>query len=82
MGVEAVIDGKKCFFTADNFYHQDMFAGTGGWMGLNRAFPPYYAASAKTVLDAAPDACSLTCGTVMSCCGLSMLWWSSRLATT
>jgi glyoxylase-like metal-dependent hydrolase (beta-lactamase superfamily II) len=55
MGVETEIDGKKCFFTADNFYHQDMFAGTGGWMGLNRAFPPYYAASAKTVLDAAPD---------------------------
>jgi glyoxylase-like metal-dependent hydrolase (beta-lactamase superfamily II) len=55
MGVETVIDGKKCFFTGDNYYHQDMFAGTGGWMGLNRAFPPYYAASAKTVLDAAPD---------------------------
>ena len=55
MGVETVIDGKKCFFTADNYYHQDMFAGTGGWMGLNRAFPPYYAASAKKVLDAAPD---------------------------
>jgi len=55
MGVESLIDGKKCFFTADNFYHQDMFAGTGGWMGLNRAFPPYYATSAKTVLDAAPD---------------------------
>ncbi len=55
MGVEAEIDGKKCFFTADNFFHQDMFAGTGGWMGLNRAFPPNYAASAKTVLDAAPD---------------------------
>ena len=38
MGVETVIDGKKCFFTADNFFHQDMFTGTGGWMGLNRAF--------------------------------------------
>lgn len=55
MGVEATIDGKTCFFTADNFYHQDMFAGTGGWMGLNRAFPPYYAASAKAVLNAAPE---------------------------
>jgi glyoxylase-like metal-dependent hydrolase (beta-lactamase superfamily II) len=55
MGVETEIDGKKCFFTADNFYHQDMFAGTGGWMGLNRAFPPYYATSAKIVLDAVPD---------------------------
>src|SRR5207248_296601 len=24
MGVEATIDGKRCYFTADNFYHQDM----------------------------------------------------------
>jgi glyoxylase-like metal-dependent hydrolase (beta-lactamase superfamily II) len=55
MGVEAVIDGKKCFFTADNFFHQDMFSGSGGWMGLNRSFPLPYAASAKKVLDAAPD---------------------------
>src|SRR5262249_53655573 len=55
MGVEAVIDGKKCFFTADNFFHQDMFSGSGGWMGLNRSFPLPYAASAKMVLDAAPD---------------------------
>ena len=55
MGVETVIDGKSCFFTADNFFHQDMFTGSGGWMGLNRAFPPNYAASAKKVLDAAPD---------------------------
>jgi glyoxylase-like metal-dependent hydrolase (beta-lactamase superfamily II) len=55
MGVEATIDGKQCFFTADNFFHQDMFSGSGGWMGLNRSFPPLYAASAKKVLDAAPD---------------------------
>jgi hypothetical protein len=55
MGVEATIDGKRCFFTADNFFHQDMFSGSGGWMGLNRSFPPLYAASAKKVLDAAPD---------------------------
>jgi glyoxylase-like metal-dependent hydrolase (beta-lactamase superfamily II) len=55
MGVEATIDGKRCFFTADNFFHQDMFSGSGGWMGLNRSFPPRYAASAKKVLDAAPD---------------------------
>lgn len=48
MGVEATIDGKRCYFTADNFFHQDMFAGTGGWMGLNRAFPPYYAASEES----------------------------------
>jgi hypothetical protein len=55
MGVETVIDGKKCFFTADNFFHQDMFSGSGGWMGLNRSFPLPYAASAQKVLDAAPD---------------------------
>jgi glyoxylase-like metal-dependent hydrolase (beta-lactamase superfamily II) len=55
MGVECVVDDKKCYFTADNFYHQDMFSGSGGWMGLNRAFPPSYAKSAKKVLDAAPD---------------------------
>ena len=55
MGVECTIDGKRCFFTADNFFHQDMFSGSGGWMGLNRSFPLPYAASAKKVLDAAPD---------------------------
>lgn len=55
MGVETIIDGKRCYFTADNFFHQDMYSGSGGWMGLNRSFPPLYAASAKKVLDAAPD---------------------------
>jgi glyoxylase-like metal-dependent hydrolase (beta-lactamase superfamily II) len=55
MGVETTIDGKRCFFTADNFFHQDMFSGSGGWMGLNRSFPLPYAASAKKVLKAAPD---------------------------
>jgi glyoxylase-like metal-dependent hydrolase (beta-lactamase superfamily II) len=55
MGVEAPIDGKKCYFTADNFFHQDQFSGTGGWMGLNRSYPLPYAASAQKVLDAAPD---------------------------
>jgi glyoxylase-like metal-dependent hydrolase (beta-lactamase superfamily II) len=55
MGIETVIDGKKCFFTADNFFHQDQFSGSGGWMGLNRSYPLPYAASAQKVLDAAPD---------------------------
>jgi glyoxylase-like metal-dependent hydrolase (beta-lactamase superfamily II) len=55
MGVETEIDGKKCFFTADNFFHQDQFSGTGGWMGLNRSFPLPYAESAQKVLDAHPD---------------------------
>jgi glyoxylase-like metal-dependent hydrolase (beta-lactamase superfamily II) len=55
MGVETEIDGKKCYFTGDNFFHQDQFSGTGGWMGLNRSWPLYYAASAQMVLDARPD---------------------------
>lgn len=55
MAIETQIDGKKCLFTADNFYHQDQFSGSGGWMGLNRSFPLPYAASAKKVLDIAPE---------------------------
>ncbi len=55
MGVETTIDGKRCFFTADNFFHQDQFSGSGGWMGLNRSWPLPYAESAQKVLDAAPD---------------------------
>ena len=55
MGVQTEIDGKKCFFTADNFFHQDQFSGTGGWMGLNRSFPLPYSESAQKVLDARPD---------------------------
>ncbi len=54
MGVEATIDSKRCYFTADNFFHQDQFSGTGGWMGLNRSWPIPYSQSAKKVLDAAP----------------------------
>ncbi len=55
MGVETKIDGKRCFFTADNWFHQDQFSGSGGWMGLNRSSPLPYATSAQKVLDAAPD---------------------------
>lgn len=55
MGVETTIDGKRCYFTADNFFHQDMYSGSGGWMGLNRSWPVAYGESAKKVLDAAPD---------------------------
>lgn len=55
MGVESTIDGKKCYFTADNFFHQDQFSGTGGWMGLNRSWPLPYSQSAQKVLDAAPE---------------------------
>jgi glyoxylase-like metal-dependent hydrolase (beta-lactamase superfamily II) len=55
MAVETAIDGKRCLFTADNFFHQEQFSGSGGWMGLNRSFPLPYAASAKKVLDLAPE---------------------------
>jgi glyoxylase-like metal-dependent hydrolase (beta-lactamase superfamily II) len=54
-GIEAEIDGKRCYFTADNWFHQDQYSGTGGWMGLNRSWPLPYAASAQKVLDAAPE---------------------------
>jgi glyoxylase-like metal-dependent hydrolase (beta-lactamase superfamily II) len=55
MGVETTIDGKRCFFTADNWFHQDQFSGSGGWMGLNRSFPIPYSESASKVLEAKPD---------------------------
>jgi glyoxylase-like metal-dependent hydrolase (beta-lactamase superfamily II) len=54
-GIETAIDGKRCYLTADNFFHQDMYSGSGGWMGLNRSWPLPYAESAQKVLDAAPD---------------------------
>jgi glyoxylase-like metal-dependent hydrolase (beta-lactamase superfamily II) len=54
-GIEATIDGKRGYFTADNFFHQLQYSGSGGWMGLNRSFPVVYAASAQKVLAAAPD---------------------------
>jgi len=54
-GIEATIDGKRCMFTADNFFHQDQFSGTGGWMGLNRSSPAAYGNSAAKVLDIAPE---------------------------
>jgi glyoxylase-like metal-dependent hydrolase (beta-lactamase superfamily II) len=55
MGWETDIDGKRCYFTADNWFHQDQFSGTGGWMGLNRSWPLPYATSARKVLDARPE---------------------------
>lgn len=53
--IEVAIDGKRCLFTADNFFHQDQFSGTGGWMGLNRSFPAVYGTSAQKVLNIAPE---------------------------
>jgi glyoxylase-like metal-dependent hydrolase (beta-lactamase superfamily II) len=55
MGVETTIDGKRCLFTADNWFHVDLYSGTGGWMGLNRSFPSTYTASARKVLDLNPE---------------------------
>jgi glyoxylase-like metal-dependent hydrolase (beta-lactamase superfamily II) len=54
-GIETTIDGKRCMFTADNFFHQDQFSGSGGWMGLNRSSPTTYGTSARKVLDIAPE---------------------------
>lgn len=54
-GIETTIDGKRCYFTADNFFHQNQYSGSGGWMGLNSSSPFVYARSAQKVLDAAPD---------------------------
>jgi glyoxylase-like metal-dependent hydrolase (beta-lactamase superfamily II) len=54
-GIETAIDGKHCVFTADNFFHQDQFTGSGGWMGLNRSSPVVYGTSAKKVLEIAPE---------------------------
>lgn len=54
-GIEATIDGKHCLFTADNWFHQEQYSGSGGWMGLNRSTPAGYAASAKKVLEMAPE---------------------------
>lgn len=55
MGIETVIDGKKCYLTADNFFHADQFSGSGGWSGRNRSWPGVYADSAQAVLSAKPD---------------------------
>ncbi len=53
--IEATIDGKRSLFTADNFFHQDQYSGSGGWMGLNRSSPAVYGTSARKVLDLAPE---------------------------
>ncbi|MBY0228871.1 MAG: MBL fold metallo-hydrolase, partial [Gemmataceae bacterium] len=55
MGVETRIDGKRCLFTADNFFHHELYSGTGGWMGLNRSGPGLYERSARKVSAIAPE---------------------------
>lgn len=54
-GIETTVDGKRCLFTADNFFHQKQFSGTGGWMGMNRSSPAVYGTSAQKVLDLNPE---------------------------
>jgi glyoxylase-like metal-dependent hydrolase (beta-lactamase superfamily II) len=55
MGLEVVVDGKKCLFTGDNFYHMDQYSGSGGWSGLNRGLPGGYAQSVRKVIALRPD---------------------------
>lgn len=55
MGWHGRIDGKQCFFTADNFFHADQYAGTGGWCGRNRGWPDLYGQSAQLILDVQPE---------------------------
>jgi glyoxylase-like metal-dependent hydrolase (beta-lactamase superfamily II) len=55
MGWEVTIDGHKCFFTGDSYYHADQFGGSGGWSGRNRGLPLPYAASAEKILAAKPE---------------------------
>lgn len=55
MALETTIDGHRSLFSGDNFFHQDQFSGSGGWMGMNRSTPLGYAASAGKVLDLAPE---------------------------
>ena len=53
--IESTIDGKRCLFTADNFFHVRQYSGSGGWMGLNRSFPSVYGASAEKALKINPE---------------------------
>ncbi len=55
MGIEVEVDGKRCLFTGDNFYHADQYTGSGGWSALNRGLPCGYAFTAQRILDARPD---------------------------
>ncbi len=55
LGLEAVIDSRRCLFTGDNFYHADQYTGSGGWSGRNRGLPGGYAASAKLIAKLRPD---------------------------
>ncbi len=55
MGLEVTIDGRKCLFTGDNFYHVEQYSGGGGWSGRNRGLPLGYARTAEKILKLKPD---------------------------
>lgn len=55
LGLEVVVDGRRCLFTGDNFYHHEQYSGSGGWSGRNRGLPLGYAASAAKILSMKPD---------------------------
>ena len=55
MGLEVAVDGKRCVFTGDNFYHADQYTGSGGWSALNRGLPGGYARTARRILESRPD---------------------------
>lgn len=54
-GVEVLVDGKKCLFTGDNFFHHEQYSGGGGWSGRNRGLPLGYVQSAEKILEMQPD---------------------------
>ena len=55
MGVEVQIDGKRCLFTGDNFFHHDLYSGSGGWSGRNRGLPAGYVKSVEKIQTMQPD---------------------------
>ena len=55
MGLEVTVDGKRCVFTGDNFYHAGQYTGSGGWSALNRGLPRGYERTARRILEARPD---------------------------
>ncbi len=55
MGLEVEVDGKRCIFTGDSFYHANQYAGSGGWTAANKGMPNGYASTAQWILDTRPD---------------------------
>ena len=55
MGVEVQVDGKRCLFTGDNFFHHEQYSGSGGWSGRNRGLPAGYVQSVEKIQAMRPD---------------------------